>query len=434
MKGFSSFFKYILFIIILLNIVNCSDNDVAGEKDEVLDELNNDKSKENKNTQPDAYIVWGASPKDVAEHMRDYIEKEYEDDFSSYVTKDQSTTISYEFKDGELIAAAVIYSPDVNEENIKEKISSYGYVGELSNVQVYANNSINTLGLLYKCEWDDNKYFVLGYSPIESDLYEKAEPIAVSTLLASNIDVSSAIVGGEITGYDGTCTCGILYSMNRDMSSASKKTLNKNGKFTTTITGLNYNSTYYYQAFAEIDDIMYYGSVEFFDTKSTILYQVGDLYPNESYPEGVVFSISSGGLHGKIVSLDYGYCWWDTETLFASRRGCTSITDGSYNTPKMPTSSSKTLVRTWCTNHGDGWYCPARKELETIASNKNKINSSILSAGGVELGSYCWSSTEYSSDMAYIVCITPWNSTDYAGKYFNVSKGQGYAVRAVKAF
>lgn len=127
--------------------------------------------------------------------------------------------------------------------------------------------------------------------------------------------------------------------------------------------------------------------------------------------------------------------WGDgTHKTFAQKRGCTSTTDGYTNTNKMPKSSSRILAGPWCLNHGTGWYCPARGELVTLANNVNKVNSTLSSGGYHNLDTQFWSSTESSSDKAYVVTLGAMSSSDYVGNYYAVSKGQNYHVCAIKQF
>ena len=377
---------------------------------------------------PLANINWGTPISEIESYMQKYVQREKEDNYLSYKTEDGRIIISYEFEDDHLIATAVMASSG---NDIKDYVDGYSYIGDLGDTHIYNNESKNTIAMEY--EWNpDEKYSVIGFVPITSQSYETTPVIVVTTLSVSSIDISSAKVSGRVEGVDEKCTCGVIYSKNSDMSSVSKKSTTSDGDFSLSLTGLDYNSTYYYQAYAEIDGIMYYGIIDSFNTKSVNLYKIGDLYPNDSYPEGIVFSISNKGLNGKIVSLDDASLCWDSESLFANKMGCTSTTDGSYNTSYMP--SGRSLARAWCTSHGEGWYCPARSELVTLAYNIQTINASLRSAGRDTFSGYYWSSTEYNSAYAYIVTLVPWNTKDRAGDYSYVSKDVSYYVCAVKQF
>lgn len=70
----------------------------------------------------------------------------------------------------------------------------------------------------------------------------------------------------------------------------------------------------------------------------------------------------------------------------------------------------------------------------TLANNVNKVNSTLASGGYRKLGAEFWSSTESSSDKAYVVTLGSMSSSDYVGNYYAVSKGQNYHVCAIKQF
>lgn len=266
----------------------------------------------------------------------------------------------------------------------------------------------------------------------------------VTTNAATEITSSSAKLNGhiDVSNTTGSFEYGFFLSTTSSPSSSNytkrlKGTGSSNGsyRFDGAATGLTAGTTYYFRAYTYYNGSYSYGNILSFKTSGTsaeTTYKVGDLYPNSSMPEGVVFYISDGGKHGKIVSLDHSYLYWDTSSFPGTYRGCTNTSDGSYN--NMPSSSSRTLAGPWCTNHGAGWYCPARGELVTIAKNVDTINSTLQKVGYSVLESYYWSSTESSAANAYIVTISPLNSVDYAGKYMAVSKDQNYLVCAVKKF
>lgn len=113
----------------------------------------------------------------------------------------------------------------------------------------------------------------------------------------------------------------------------------------------------------------------------------------------------SGGLHGKIVSLDYGTNQSGTPTPSPPSESCNNTSDGSLN--RMPTSHSP--AGRWCANKGDGLYCPARYELTVLASALEAVNLRLMTIGRNAHEGLYWSSTQYSAsyyDLAYIVCLT----------------------------
>ncbi len=169
------------------------------------------------------------------------------------------------------------------------------------------------------------------------------------------------------------------------------------------------------------------------DVRNT--YEVGDLWPDAAAPEGVVFEVSTGGRHGKIVSLDcaYNLAWDPDATLFTPSAGCSNATDGSQN--DMPQKNSS--VGQWYAEKGEGWYCPARGELLTLNSVIDQVNATLTNIGRDRQEGMYWSSTEDLSSgtgmNAFIVCIDHW--LQYSGGWYDgVSKDNIYQVCAVKKF
>ena len=421
-------FIAIITIIATLNS-SCDDKNI----EESIPQEGIASSEESVSSLPLACIQWDSSPSEVKAKMDGYMLTEEQKELLIYKNPNEDNTISYQFQDGLLIATSVMFLSQYPS-NYDAMIKNYSYLGEISNTSVYCDQDNNTFAIKYSWNTDNISYKIIGFTPIRSNYYENVEPIMVNATDAVNITSEGTEIGGVIEGYEGNAICGILYSTYSDMSSPTKKTKEASSEFSFSITGLVHSTTYYYQAFAPIDGITYFSDIKSFETAFVQTYAIGDWYPNYNNREGVVFYTSNNGTHGKIVSLDNGYLYWDTETLFAKKRGCTSNTDGLANTGKMPTSSTQTLAGPWCLNHGDGWYCPARNELVTLANNINTVNSTLASGGYPQKGAHCWSSTEYSSDMAYIVTLGIMSSSDYIGKYYTVSKGQGYSVCAIKQF
>ncbi|MBP3712874.1 MAG: hypothetical protein IJ148_02820 [Bacteroidaceae bacterium] len=377
---------------------------------------------------------WGTSVDIVKSFMKDYTLIADKPDLLKYKSSKNPCIISYDFKDGGLIATALQVESKGGSNTFVNYLKEYNYLGILSNATMYYNSSKNTIASTFKWTNNGTDYEVLGYVPIHSEKFDDIPPIYVTTQSATNVTGLSAEIGGSISGYNTSCTCGILYSKSSNMSSPTKKSKTATSSFSFSLTNLESSTTYYYQAYVTIDGISYYGNIESFTTEYMKVYSIGEWYPDDKKREGIVFYVTNNGHSGKIVAPDYAFLYWDSETLFASSRGCTSTTDGMSNTKKMPSSTSRTLAGPWCLSHGSGWYCPARDELVQLSYNIGTINKTLSSGSYVTMGAHYWSSTEAASNMAYVVCLGPLNSTEKVGDYFKVSKGQGYGVCAIKAF
>lgn len=380
---------------------------------------------------------WGISKKRVISSMKDYIQDStYNDNMLLFHNNGYTRLFSYEFKNDSLFCSLVLMPLIEGGSDIDDILHNYKYLGSLDNSRVFEDSDKNTMIASRQVTIDSICFISVGLMPIHSLLVETLDPIVVSLSKIDDITYNSAKITANITGVTSKVTVGIYYDTDPLIPSSTRKiksTTSKND-FTILLSSLDINSKYYYQAFAKVDGILYLSDIQSFETERVTAYQIGDLYPSKEQPEGVVFYISNSGINGRIVSFDCNSLYWDTDNIFLQKRGCTNNNDGSINTPKMPSSTSKTLAGPWCTNHGEGWYCPARNELVSLASNISIVNATLAKNGYNEFGGYYWSSTEYDNNKAYIVCLIPYNSTDKSGDYFSVNKGQSYRVCAVKKF
>ncbi len=166
----------------------------------------------------------------------------------------------------------------------------------------------------------------------------------------------------------------------------------------------------------------------------TRTYKVGDYY-NENGKEGVVFKVTDGGRHGKIVSLDEAELQWCTDEQYDKRiaLGLTDEKNGKANTDKMVQRGDKDQYPAfvWCRKKGADWYLPAKYELKAIYNNQSAINSTLAEYGGAKLRTrYYWSSTETESLPTFCEWLVSmiYGDTGYGYKNFH------YYVRAVSAF
>ena len=156
-------------------------------------------------------------------------------------------------------------------------------------------------------------------------------------------------------------------------------------------------------------------------------YKVGDYY-NDGVKEGVVFEVSADGKHGKIVSMKLSSekLLWSSDSAEQKRLiGANSETNGAYNMAKVkarPDWQSKYPAFKWCADLGEGWYLPAKEELQVIYKNRDKVSPKLT-----DRLMYCWSSTEKRRSYAWSVLM-------YDGYTYYLSKRSSDYVRAVSAF
>ena len=113
---------------------------------------------------------------------------------------------------------------------------------------------------------------------------------------------------------------------------------------------------------------------------------------------GVVFAITSDGLHGKAVSVSKTKCdWYD--------------------------------AKTWCANLGPAWKLPTIDELRVIYRNKAVINSALQTNGYATLSYFYWSSESHNEKG-----FCAWHVLMDNGNTGNYLKDSGNHVRAVAAF
>ncbi len=215
------------------------------------------------------------------------------------------------------------------------------------------------------------------------------------------------------------------------------------------------------------------------DSDTEKIYAIGDAYPNEEEPIGVVFSVENKGRNGKIVSLDSSKeeLKWGDDTYKVK---CSDEVDGLYNTSlvqKRDEDFSDYPAFKWVhvvknggsaiyeTGAKNVWYIPAQKELrelfagmcnlQWIDDGRNTITQSTISDWGtdismpyydkfvasvarfnqnlVELGgseidnNWHWSSSEVVDYFAWYVDL-------YCGYTYHFHKGDPAIVRPIMKF
>lgn len=255
----------------------------------------------------------------------------------------------------------------------------------------------------------------------------------VNTLNATGVTRTNATVSGSID-WEIPATVGFLVSTdsNPTLDNSANYVATYGTSFSFSIPDLTMLTTYYYKAYALVSGVYYYGTTQQFTTTG---YNVGDLYPNEADPIGVVFFVSNNGSHGKIVSLNFTTNKeWDTRGfMYFTDTGGYSTTDGSLNPMPRPYSPAQSWIDN---NLGDGWYLPATGELTKICNNINTINNTLTNNGHSVIQGFFWASTQNDITTAFITCVaTPSGFMGYTNGWsaYN-TKDQKNDVLGVKKF
>ncbi|MBN1462645.1 MAG: hypothetical protein JW922_03095 [Paludibacteraceae bacterium] len=152
-------------------------------------------------------------------------------------------------------------------------------------------------------------------------------------------------------------------------------------------------------------------------------YAIGDVFYENNQPKGIVYTISDGGLHGKVVSISQERSsWMETETT-PTTTNATSLTNGKANLDSIKATVPYDIAQFsyppgypifWAYSLGTNWYTPATNELTELYLNKTIINTALnqlivqnipnvsLLQATVETSFY-WSSTEQNDINAYSI-------------------------------
>ena len=167
-------------------------------------------------------------------------------------------------------------------------------------------------------------------------------------------------------------------------------------------------------------------------------YKVGDIYFEDGVL-GVVFETKSGGMHGKIVSVDFEFMQWCDDEVCYNDTNAQNKYDGKINTIELMKlyNADMYYAAWWCANYGYGWYLPAKGELDNIYKNRSVINCTLSNYGFAPLNadmSLHWSSTENNKPQYNDTRVNVWGVNMSNGDSMAYYKHQILTVRAVYAF
>ena len=281
-------------------------------------------------------------------------------------------------------------------------------------VRAYATNS---LGTAY-----GNQVSFTTAAPIPPTLY---------TTAVSSITSTTASSGGNITSDGGaTVTArGVCWSTSANPTIANSITNDGSGTgtFSSSITGLTINTTYYYvRAYATNSAGTAYGnSISFTTIPIGYSYEGGKVcYILQPADPGYDANI----VHGLIAATSdqsTGTVWSNVSSTILNTTGTTIGTGNANTNAIMGQSGASSGAAFICHSYSGGgytdWYLPSMSELNTLYLNKAAI-------GGFAIG-YYWCSSEASNSTAYDQAF---NGAD--GAWNTNSKSNTYYVRAIRSF
>jgi uncharacterized protein (TIGR02145 family) len=264
----------------------------------------------------------------------------------------------------------------------------------------------------------------------------KDELPTLTTTAVTGIETTTAVSGGEITNT-GTSTVterGVCWSKNHNPTIANSKTSDGTGVgiFTSSLTGLTGNTTYYVRAYATNGVGTAYGNEVSFKTLAAKA--IGDLYLG-----GKIAYLDASGIHGFVCALtdqSTGIPWWNGVNITIGGTFTTLETSGVYGISKsggrLNTDAIilKQGVGTYAASicaaltiggatPGD-WYLPSQGELNQMFVNRT-IRATFLNQ-------LYWSSSEYGNGFSWAQWFGTGNQT------FDNKNNGGIYVRAIRAF
>lgn len=248
-------------------------------------ETNDDQSIVNDNgvvdrTLASASTEWGATKEKLIAHMAGYEQVINSNDFMQFATKDHKQNISYQFSNGKLCATAIILSSVYDTSTLLPDKGKYTLLGQLSGASIYENRSGNTMASVWIPVENDSTHVAVGFAPIISDLYASVSPITVETIGCNNVGMIDATVSGSVSGATNASEIGFIYSTKPDLSETKGRKIEIKGSnnFSTKLSGLLDDETYYYCAYAVIDNMFYLGDIKSFTTQQLTYTIDGESY------------------------------------------------------------------------------------------------------------------------------------------------------------
>jgi hypothetical protein len=264
-----------------------------------------------------------------------------------------------------------------------------------------------------------------------NEIIFKTSGATVTTTSISGITATTATSGGNVTSDGGSTVTarGVCWSTSIDPTvSLTTKTTNGTGTgaFTSSITGLTANTTYYVRAYATNTSGTSYGTeISFMTVVIGATYQGGRVaYIFQSGDPGYI----EGETHGLIAATtdqSTAATWWNGSNITTGATG-TALGTGNANTNSIVAAqgtgnyAAKLCYDLVLGGYVD-WYLPSKDELNKLYLNRTSIG------GFTTYDANYWSSTEVNSNDSYGQYFT-------GGPQYFFNKINTLSVRAVRSF
>lgn len=217
-----------------------------------------------------AAMDWNMTRDDVIAHMVGYNQiSQADNSILQFNAPKSSQSISYRFSGGKLCATAILIPSASVSLDLKSLLDGYSLVGSLNGGIVYENLTANTMATVWQPLDQDSTFSAVGFAPIASDAYAVVEPISVETREAFDVQAKTVTLSGSVSGVDTQVEVGIIYGTDSNLTENEglRKGTTSQGDFTINVDELGSETTYYYRAYASVDEVYYLGEVKSFTTK-----------------------------------------------------------------------------------------------------------------------------------------------------------------------
>ncbi len=381
-------------------------------------------------------IDWSLTKDGVKTAMKGYTEvTTSKTNYLEYYISSSKTRVGYSFISGSL-ASAVIMTEQAQAGAATFSRTGYVEQGTLrgTDTRVYYSTADNAIVCAYDYTATDGKvYFVQGYTPLTSNIYEADETIGIEF---SNVVATSSTIEftGKVTGVTTKVDVKFVYGKDTSLSDAKTQqtTTNYRGGFTISLTGLDAKSTYYYQATATVSGCEYTTGIQSVTTEATSS-GAATVNGHECVDLGLSVRWATVNLKADQPQDTGWYFVWGMSTYRSSSYSPSDC--GTYNMrigDIQGNTSYDAAARQW----GSSWRLPTKEEWAEVVEKcqitaDTEWNMPCYRISGPNANSIFLPSADYYyTDSSGLVISTPGKHN--SGLYWSgteVSKTNSYAFR-----